>query len=199
MRKNHAFRPALDGRLEDRLVLSGANFARAAYVARMGAIASRQAPAPTFARMGAIAPQRVAADQAARTGPITAQQTSLERATQFTTQRYYNITIRIHNAVEDYADSDGSQKDFNRLLNRIYNQVRFIPYAVQDGLVSALRTDLEGAAPADSQAIYSIVRGDILDFIDFETSAGAMTIVKSKGPSYWTDSEILGLGTGTLT
>jgi len=135
------------------------------------------------------------AAQVAGVQAIAAQQTSVEQATRFTTQRYYNITIRIHNAVETYGDSDGSQKDFDRLLNRIYNQVRFIPYAIQDGLVSTLRADITGATPADSQAVYSIVRADILDFIDFQTSSGTMTVVKSNGPSRWTDSEILGLNT----
>ncbi len=163
MKKDHAFRPALDGRLEDRLVLSSGALAKAAQVAGVQAIA--------------------------------AQQTSVENATRFTTQRYYNITINIHNAVKQYGNSDGSQKDFDRLLNRIYNQVRFIPYAAQDGLVSTLRADITGATPDDSQAVYSIVRADILDFIDFQTSNGSMTVVKSKGPSYWTDGEILGLTT----
>jgi hypothetical protein len=162
MKKNHAFHPALDGRLEDRLVLSGADVARVAA-------------------------------QIASVDTVSARQTSLEKATQFTTLRYYNIVTNIHNAVKQYGQSDGNPNDYNRLLNKIYNQVRFIPYAIQDELVSTLRFDLVGATPADSQQIYSIVRTDVLDFIDFQVSSGAMTVVKSKGPSHWTDQEILGL------
>jgi hypothetical protein len=141
-----------------------------------------------------MTPQQTSAVQLARTPTITPMQTSIEKASVLTTQRYYNITINIHHAVEKYGRSDGTLNDYNRMLNKIYNQVRFIPYAIQDGLVSTLRSDLEGATPADSQAIYSIVRDEIQGFIDFQISSGNMSVFKSKGPSHWTDSELLGLG-----
>lgn len=161
MRKPHAFQPALDGRLEDRLVLSAGQIGRAAAMV-------------------------------ARTAAIRPMQTTAVQATQFTTLRYYNITINIHNAVQNYGNSNGSEAAFNRLLNRVYNQVRYIPYAVQGGLVSTIRGDITGATPADKEAIYSIIRSDVLDHISTQVADGSMVVVKSKGPSHWTDSEIYG-------
>ena len=63
-----------------------------------------------------------------------AQQTTPTGAVNFTTLRYYNIVINIHSAIVDFGHSGGSVSDTNRLLNKVYNQVKYIPYAVSDGL-----------------------------------------------------------------
>jgi hypothetical protein len=123
---------------------------------------------------------------------VHAQQTTPTGAVNFTTLRYYNIVQNIHSAFTQFGKSQGSVADTNRLLNKVYGQVKYIPFAVQDGLVSTLRADIEGTAPADYRSTYSTVRSDILSDLSSGVGSGAVVIVKSKGPSHWTDKEIYG-------
>jgi len=160
MKKNHEFHPTLNGRLEDRLVLSGTHAAAAAHVVPLVS--------------------------------VNPQQMTSTGAVNFTTLRYYNIVINIHSAIVDFEHSGGSVSDTNRLLNKVYGQVKAVPFAVSDGLVSTLRADIEGTAPADYRSTYATVRADILSDIASEVSGGGVVVVKSKGPSHWTDPEIYG-------
>jgi len=126
------------------------------------------------------------------THAVHAQQTTPTGAVNFTTLRYYNIVQNIHSAFTQFGKSGGSVADTNRLLNKVYGQVKAIPFAVSDGLVSTLRGDIEGSAPADYRSTYSTVRSDILSDLSSGVGSGAVVIVKSKGPSHWTDKEIYG-------
>lgn len=123
---------------------------------------------------------------------VRAQQTTATAAVNFTTLRYYNIVQNIHSAFTQFGKSQGSVADTNRLLNKVYGQVKYIPFAVSDGLVSTLRADIEGTAPADYRSTYSTVRSAILSDLSSAVSSGAVVIVKSNGGSHWTDKEIFG-------
>lgn len=159
MRKSRAFIPSSDGRLEDRLVLSGGRGNAVVSVASMSTIRGEQATST--------------------------------QAVDFTTDRYFNIVTEIHRAFVAFGKSKGTTADVNRLLNSVDNQAKFIPFAVQDGLVSTLRTDIEATVPADFQSTYSVVRSDILAHLSTEVSSGAVRIVKTDG-NHWTDKEIFG-------
>ncbi len=160
MTKKHEFHPTLNGRLEDRLVLSSAHVASPAHVAALSSV------------------------HALQTTPTT--------GVNFTTLRYYNIVINIHNAFVNFEHSGGSVSATNTLLNSVYQQVRHIPFAISDGLVSTLRSDIQGTAPADYRSTYAQVRADTLSDIASEVSSGGIVVVKSSGPSHWTDPEIYG-------
>lgn len=162
MKKKHEFIPALDGKLEDRLVLNGA-------------------------RASAV----LLAQQNHHNGINDFNRPAFPRSAVLTTRAYNNVLVNIHRSVERFGRSAGFDRDYIQLNNNLNRQLNRIPYARMNGLTDYIQDSTTLYAPQEARVLYGDIRSTLVSYLGDEVYGGQVGIRKSPG-HFFSDADIWG-------